>query len=113
VSEANDTSKGQTAKTPEANRVEPVEQVEAKPAAPERKNQKEFSLKSVESQLLAIAIQQHQALISNLVSYYAIERLAYPVDANTKFELSNDLKQVRIYQEEAPEAPQAPEVEVA
>lgn len=87
-------------------------EVSPQPEAAKRTNEKEFSFKPIESQLLNIAIQQHQAMISNLISFYALERLAYPVDANTKFEISQDLKNVRIWQEEAP-APAAPEVEVA
>lgn len=63
---------------------------------------KKYSLKPIESQLLQVINQQHSNMLSNVVSFIAIERLATPVDANTRFDLSEDLKEITITQAEPP-----------
>lgn len=64
---------------------------------------KEFSLKEIETQLLYVFQQQQSVLLSNILSFIAIERLAVTVDGNTRFELSPDYKKITITQVE-PEA---------
>lgn len=65
---------------------------------------KKFSLKAIETQMLTIIIQQHQALISNFLSFIALERLSETVTEKTVFEISPDLKEISISEpEEKPE----------
>lgn len=61
---------------------------------------KQYSFKPIETQLLQTIIQQHQALLSNMLSFIAIERLAVSVSADTRFELDPDLKGVTISEPE-------------
>jgi hypothetical protein len=63
---------------------------------------KKFSLKPIETQLLQVINQQHSNMLSNALSFFAIERLAVPVDANTRFDLSEDMKEITITQVEPP-----------
>jgi hypothetical protein len=70
---------------------------------------KEFSLKPVETQMLQVVQQQMTTIITNLLSMYALERLNHPVTENTRFEISPDMKSVRIWEHtEEPETPPAP-----
>lgn len=72
---------------------------------------KEFSLKPIETNIL-MGIQQQMANITSLVlSYIAVDRLAYPVEQTSHFELSADLKTLKI-REITPPA-EAPKLEVA
>lgn len=65
---------------------------------------KEYSLKPLETQLLATTQQQFQVLVSNLLSFIAIERLAYTVTEKTQFAVSPDFTSVSISEkEDAPE----------
>lgn len=57
---------------------------------------KEYSLKGIETQLLQVFQQQQSVLLSNLLSYFAIERLAYDVTPNTRFEISPDFTKLTI-----------------
>lgn len=67
-------------------------------------NAKEYSLKSIETQLLNVFQQQQSVLLSNILSFIAIERLAYEVTANTRFELAPDYTKVTVSEVE-PETP--------
>ena len=60
---------------------------------------KTFSLKAVETQLLITTSQAHNSVISNITSFIAMERLAYPVTTNTRFKFSDDLKSLEIWEE--------------
>lgn len=65
---------------------------------------KEYSLKELETQLLNVFQQQQSVMLSNLLSFIAIERLAYNVTPNTRFELSPDFKKLTVTEvEPAPE----------
>lgn len=64
---------------------------------------KQYSLKPIETQLITIAIQQHAAMLSNLISFIAIERLAIEVSPQTRFELSDDAKAVTISEDQLKE----------
>lgn len=61
---------------------------------------KEYQLKEIESQLLGVATQQYHNLVSNLLSYVSIERLAHPINERTRYELSVDLKSFKVWEEE-------------
>lgn len=61
---------------------------------------KEFSLKEIESRLILVAQQQYQALLSNLLSFVAIDRLGENIDENTAFELKADLSGFFMWQNE-------------
>lgn len=61
---------------------------------------KKYSLKKVESTMLQVMINQHQALLSNFISFIAMERLAYPVTEQTNFQLANDLSAIEISEPE-------------
>ena len=45
-------------------------------------------------------INQHQALLSNFISFIAMERLAYPVTEKTNFQLASDLSAIEISEPE-------------
>lgn len=66
---------------------------------------KEFSLKPIESQMLTTTQQQMTSIVTNLLSFYAIERLNYPVTQYTTYEISPDFKVVKIW--ENPPEPEA------
>ena len=74
---------------------------------------KEYSLKEIETQLLYVFQQQQSVLLSNILSFIAIERLAVNVDANTRFELSPDYKKITINQVEETPAEEAGVIESA
>lgn len=63
---------------------------------------KEYGLKGIESQLLTIIVNQHQALLSNVLSFIALERLAVQVTPQTQFQLSDDFTKVTITETEPP-----------
>lgn len=65
---------------------------------------KEFSLKPLQQQLLNTEMQMYQSKLSNLLSFFAIENWAYPVDENTKYTLGENFETVTIEQAE-PEQP--------
>lgn len=79
----------------------------------EKPEQKTFSLKEIESQMLNVLEQQYFTTLSNFLSFIALERLAYAVTQNTKFEL----KDGKLLISEAPEAEvaaaTAPDTEVS
>jgi hypothetical protein len=57
---------------------------------------KQYSLKDIETQLLNVFQQQQSVMLSNLLSFIAIERLAYTVTANTRFQLDPEFKKMTI-----------------
>lgn len=65
---------------------------------------KKYSLKPLETQLLKTTIDQHGIMMSNLVSFIGIERLAINVTQNTRFSFNEDLTEITVT-EEQPEAP--------
>lgn len=78
-----------------------------------RKNEKQFSFKQIETQLLQTIHGQYNVSLSNFVSFVLNERLNHHVDTNTKFELTPDFQSVTVWQEEPePEAPAEPTVKL-
>jgi len=66
------------------------------PSEPNEPNSKTFSLKESETNLL-IYIQQHQqAIYSGILSTIAIDRLAYKITDRTQFEISPDVKTLKM-----------------
>jgi hypothetical protein len=63
---------------------------------------KQYSLKGIESQLIGITVSQQQTLLSNILSFIAIERLAVNVTKNTQFQLNEDYTKVTITEHEPP-----------
>lgn len=60
---------------------------------------KEYQLKPIETQLLGVANAQFQTMLSNLLSFVAMERLAIKVDAQTRYEIAPDLTSFKTWQE--------------
>jgi len=52
-------------------------------------NTKHYDLKPIELQMLKVLQDQYYNTLSNYLSFVAIERLAYPVTANTKYEIND------------------------
>ncbi len=71
------------------------------PPAPEGK---QFSLKPTETALLSEINKSFAQIWANIFSFIAIERLGHPVDQNTQFTLSGDLKTMTINQKEPEDA---------
>lgn len=70
--------------------------------------EKQFGLKPIEQRMLLVLQEQYFGVLSNFLSFIAVERLAYNVTENTKFRVEGD----KIYiHDAAPE--QAPEVATA
>ncbi len=66
----------------------------------------QYSLKDIEAQYLRTMIESHQAQLSNFLTLTAVERLAYKVTVNTKFNILPGAKSLEIWEEEpAPEVP--------
>lgn len=65
---------------------------------------KHYDLKEIEVQLLNVFQQQQSVMLSNILSFIAIERLAFNVTANTRFELSPDFKKITITEVEPEQA---------
>lgn len=57
---------------------------------------KTYSLKPAEIQLLKTIIQQMNVILSNTISVFAIERLAYNVTERTQFNFNEDFTEVTI-----------------
>lgn len=55
-----------------------------------RDNEKEYTLKPIEVNLLTAIQQSHQAQMSNVVSFIALERIAYKVTEQTQFRVEGD-----------------------
>lgn len=60
---------------------------------------KSYQLKPIETQLLNVANQQAQVMLSNLLTFIASERLAITVNEQTRYEISPDLKEFKVWQE--------------
>lgn len=67
----------------------------AEQSGPEKKT---FSLKPNESELINGELRRHNVALASIFSFIAIERLAYPVDAQTAFQPSADLRHLDIWQ---------------
>lgn len=72
----------------------------ATPGKPEQVG-KQYSLKPIETALLTAKQQTFQADLSNLLSFIATERLAVNVTPATQFQLSEDLKEITVIENEA------------
>lgn len=70
---------------------------------------KQFSLTSIETQLVKVTQQQFQTVMSNEMTMIAVQRLNYPVSPNTRFVFNDEMTEVTI-SEDVPEAEVVPEV---
>lgn len=61
-------------------------------------NKKAYDLKEIEIQMINVLYNQYMATLSNFFSFIALERLAYPVTQNTKFNLTD--QKLEIWDEE-------------
>jgi hypothetical protein len=59
------------------------------PAQGEPVNEKKFSLKKIEIQMLEVLQQQYFSTLSNFLSFIALERLAYTVTPKTQFKITD------------------------
>jgi hypothetical protein len=73
----------------------------------------EFSLKPIETQLLGVVQQQMMALLTNTLSFIAVERLAYQVTQLTAFEIAPDMKSIKVWEQEPPKEPAPAQTETA
>lgn len=55
-----------------------------------------YSLKPIETQLLKVITQMQANLLSNTLSFIAIERLALTVTGDTRFEISEDMTEITV-----------------
>lgn len=69
-------------------------------------NEKQFSLKPIQEQMVATIQQQFQAIISNYMSYLAIENWGYNVTENTRFRIEEG----QVYVTELSPESETPEV---
>lgn len=67
---------------------------------------KEYSLKDIEVQMMTTINGQAQTAMSNFVSYILMERMAYSVTPDSRFEVDFTKKTVNVW-EEAKEEPSA------
>lgn len=67
--------------------------------------EKQFGLKPIEQRMLLVLQEQYFGVLSNFLSFVAVERLAYNVTENTKFRVEGD----KLYIHDA-EPEKAPEV---
>ncbi len=76
---------------------------------------KTFNFKGIETQMLNVILQQQQVMLTNFLSFIAMERFAYQVTPATRFELATDLKSVKVSEiEEKPaETPDKPASDTA
>lgn len=63
-----------------------------------------YSLKPAESQLLKVTHQQMMNIITNEMAMIAIERLAYNVTEQTRFQFNEDMTEVEITEVESEDA---------
>lgn len=52
-------------------------------------DEKEYGLKQIELQLVQVIQNTYFTNLSNLLSFFALERLAYPVTENTRFRVED------------------------
>lgn len=57
---------------------------------PKQDGEKEYSLKNIEVNLINAIQQAHQAEMGNIISFIALERLAYQVTENTQFRVEDN-----------------------
>ena len=67
-------------------------------------DEKQFSLKNIEVQMLQAFESAYFGQLSNFLSYLCLERLAYNVTQNTKFRVEKDQLFISEGQPETPEA---------
>lgn len=65
---------------------------------PKQPVEKQFGLKSIESQMLQVLQDQYFNTLSNFLSFIALERLAYHVTPNTRFRW--DIDKLYIWEDE-------------
>lgn len=61
-------------------------------------DKKQFGLKANEATLIQGELNCHNQALASLLSFIAVERLAYPVDKDTAFTLSQDMTELLIWQ---------------
>lgn len=74
-----------------------ADDVQTPPNQPERKT---FNLKPIASQLIQAELQRHSVMLSSILNFIAIEYLTWPVSELTGYEISPDLKELIIWQNE-------------
>ncbi len=62
---------------------------------PEKKT---YSLKPNETELIRGELNRHNQALASILSFIAVERLAYPVDQETAFTLDPEMKEILIWQ---------------
>lgn len=67
--------------------------------------EKQYSLKAAETNLLRYVKQHTEAIFAGILSTIAADRLAYTVTPNTKFELTNDFTMMKLSEMQPPAAP--------
>jgi len=67
---------------------------------------KTFNLKQIDTQLLVITRQNHNAVFSSILSTIAIDRYGYPITQNSQFVLNDRMDELTI-QELEPQVPVA------
>lgn len=72
---------------------------------------KTYSLKEIEINLINLTQQQWQVAVSNILSFIALERLAYNVTENTQFTIEGT--NLIISEKEAAPEPEQPESPIA
>lgn len=70
--------------------------------------EKTYSLKGSETNLLRFVQQHQQAVFAALLSNIASERLAYKVSETTQFELNGDMSQMKLREMPLPDQPETP-----
>lgn len=73
-----------------------------------KSEEKQYSLKNIETQMLQVLQEQYFTTLSNFLSFIALERLAYQVTANTRFRW--DVDKLYIWEDETV-TPEQPAVE--
>lgn len=66
---------------------------------------KEYGLKPIDIQMINTIQQQANVALSNFISFVVMDRMAYPVDTQTRFEVDNDKNAVKVWQEPAVDVP--------
>jgi hypothetical protein len=79
-----------------------------KSTEPTKPESKQFSLKAMESQVLAATQSNFMSVLSNVMAMIAIERLAYQVTPYTRFTFNEDFSQVTISEDEPQPDPEKP-----
>jgi hypothetical protein len=64
---------------------------------------KQYSLNELEKAMLSVMTQQHQALLSNFISFVSITRLGKSITDKTQFTIASDLSAITILEPEESE----------